>query len=706
MAKNVMVVESPNKMKTIQPLLPPGWKVLASSGHIRDLDEKELSIDLTSFALKYVLNPGKTINGRKLPSGRERIARIQNEIKDADMVWLATDPDREGEAIAWHLKESLKLSETEYQRITFNLLDKESINQSIASPRKIDTQLVRAQEARRALDRLIGYTVSSLISNKLGDRLSAGRVQSPSLRYVVEREREIRNFKEVKHFGAELIFDNEAWTAQWQSKPCIPAGQSYNLDRGLAERAAAVRKVTVKDAKSGIAKESPPAPFTTSTMLQAASVALKFDPEKTMSVAQKLFEGGAITYHRADSSNLSEKTIIELRQFAESQGLPLPEAHRRFESKENAQEAHEAIRPKHFEDRNCGTSEDERALYNLIWERAVACQLADSQFRVNRLLLEGEHEGKIFHYMASGRVLIVKGWRELTARAAEHDEEAGGRKDKSDDRESGAVPKANIGDTLTVENGRVLDKKTTPPKRYTAATLVKKLDDEGIGRPSTYAAIMQNITKRGYVKVEQRYLVPTPLGERLVDGLIDQKFSFVDPTFTRSVEARLDQITQGKDTYINVVKDSWETLDKEAAALGGARSAFEKRDKAPDLPVDENGEHYPCPKCGKHLKRVRKRDNTFFWSCSTWQASGCDGTMNDVNGKPVAQERQTNTPPTDERGNPYPCPLCGSPLNRIERKDHSGFFWSCSTWRNSGCNGTLDDDNGKPTGIKKKEWSL
>lgn len=706
MADNVMIVESPNKMKTIQPLLGPGWKVVASRGHIRDLDAKELSIDLQSFALKYVLSPGKTTQGFKVPSGSERVARIKSEIKDAKMVWLATDPDREGEAIAWHLKESLKLPESKYKRITFHLLDKDSIQKSIASPRQIDMALVRAQEGRRALDRLIGYTVSPLISNKLGEPLSAGRVQSPALRYIVDREREIEAFKEVRHFGAELIFDNKSWKAEWQSKPYIPAGQAYNLDQALAEQAAAVRQVTVRDSKSGTAKESPPAPFTTSTLIQAASVALKFDSETTMQTAQKLFEGSQITYHRSDSTNLDESTILELRDYAASQGLALPPAHRKFPSKENAQEGHEAIRPKHFEQREGGTTPDEKALYRLIWERAVACQLADAEYRVNRLLLEGQNGDKTFHYMASGRVLTVKGWRALTARAAEHDEESGGKKDKSDDRESGDVPPAKIGDVIAVEDGRVLNKKTEPPKRYTEATLIKKLDDEGIGRPSTYAAIMANIKKRKYIKVENRYLIPTQTGTRLSDALVAQKFSFIDPAFTRTVEARLDLISKDKDTYLNVVKDSWETLEKETAAIGGARSVFESRDKALELPVDEHGEHYPCPKCGKPMKRIKKRDGAYFWSCSTRYESGCNGAMNDEDGKPVAQERRPIEFPTDERGNPFPCPLCGSPLNRIKRKDLSGFFWSCSTWRDTGCNGSLDDDNGKPTGIKKKEWSL
>lgn len=703
---DLMIVESPTKTKTIEPLLNSGDRVVASYGHIRDLPRKEMGMDLETFDLQYEFIPGSVFKGRKMKGAKERIAEIRKLVAKADMVYLATDPDREGEAIAWHLKEALGLRPGKYLRVTFHSLDKPTVQKGLANARDIDYHLVYAQEARRALDRMVGYTVSPMMTrtiNKGRSRedfkpVSAGRVQSPALKYVVDRERKIRNFKSVNHFGAQLSFDSQSWTADWQTKPYLKEGEEYILDRSLAESAAGVKTLTVRESRSVTKEEKPPAPFTTSTLLQAASVSLRFGSEITSKVAQKLFENGHITYHRTDSTNLADETIKELRAYAEEKGLPLPDKPRRFSSKGGAQEAHEAIRPKHFEIENIDGSHEEKALYRLIWERAVACQLSVAKYKVNQLVLEGKNDGKSFEFKASGRKLIDPGWRTITKKAADHDEHVSG-KDKGSDAESGTVPKLDKGLTVDAETGKVQEKETKPPQRYTEAGLIKVLEKGGVGRPSTYSATMKNIRARGYVVEKKRYLHPTQLGERLIDELVKNGFSFVNPIFTKKMEEELDEVAAGRSSYYDVVKTHFHQLDGEMGDLGGMRAALDRLKPTPP-PVDENGDHYPCPDCGKPMFRRKRKDETFFWGCSAWKNSGCKGVMDDEDGKPVPKKGPEI--PKDSEGNPFPCPDCGEPLLKRKRKD-GGHFWSCSTWRKTGCQGSMDDKDGKPVPKKGLE---
>ncbi|MDP1770966.1 MAG: DNA topoisomerase, partial [Methylobacter sp.] len=343
----LMVVESPNKIKKLETILGSEWKVVASVGHIRDLPRKELGIEQPGFTLNYEYIPSASANGRTFPGGEERVDRIRKEAGKAEMVYLASDPDREGEAIAWHLKEALDLGETDYLRVTFDAITNDVIRNALTKARKIDYNLVHAQEARRALDRMYGYLVSPLLSNMLGMSLSAGRVQSPAVRLVVDQSRRIKAFRKTMHFGAVVIFDGDTWQAEWNTKPFISEDNPYILDEALATRVAACRQFKITESDSGQAKQSPPPPFSTSLLLQAASVSLKFDPEITAKLAQKLFEQGAITYIRTDSVNFSAEAIAEIRDFAEGKGWPLPSKPRKFKAKGDAQEAHEAIRPTH-----------------------------------------------------------------------------------------------------------------------------------------------------------------------------------------------------------------------------------------------------------------------------------------------------------------------------------------------------------------------
>ncbi len=534
----LMIVESPNKIKKIKGILGSGWEVAASVGHIRDLPVKDLGLAMPGYVPEYELSE----------RGADVVRRLRGLVGRAEGVYLATDPDREGEAIAWHLSEALRLKKA--LRVSFDAITTEVVRRAVAAPRSIDLHLVRAQEARRVLDRLVGYQISPV----LGKGLSAGRVQSPAVRLVVDREREIEAFVEVRHFGAELMF--EGWRAQWE--PVLPKGEKYCLDEVLAGRAASCRECAVSASSNRITKQPPPPPFSTSTMLQAASVRLKWKPDMTAGVAQKLFEAGLITYHRTDSVNFSAEALREVREFAAGRGLPLPSQARHFKSKGGAQEAHEAIRPTHFASEQAGEDGSQRALYRLIWERAVASQLADAEWSVNTTRLSASLGAETFAFKAEGRVLVIPGWKALTGRdAAEEDDEPEG---------DGRVPVLAVGAEARALDGRVLHKKTEPPVRYTQATLIKKLEGMGIGRPSTYPAILKNVQTRGYLEDEGKYLRPSMLGFSIIDALVG-RFSFVEYAFTRELEEQLDRIAEAKTEYLPVVSAADARLQGEIAAL-------------------------------------------------------------------------------------------------------------------------------------------
>lgn len=661
---NLLIVESPNKAETIQSILgAAGWKVAASYGHIRDLPQRELGVDTDSFELQYELGD----------RGKKVVSYLRTLIKGADAVYLATDPDREGEAISWHLKDALGLAERDYWRVTFNAINEKTIKAAIAQPRKIDMGLVHAQEARRALDRLVGYMVSPVLWDRLGPTASAGRVQSPAVRAVVERENEIEAFRPTKHFGASVSFAGGAWSAAWDSRPFLQEGEEYNLDAGLAATAAACRTFRVQASETKEQREAPPAPFTTSTLLQAASAKLKFDPDKTAKLAQSLFEGvkgsdhGHISYHRTDSTNFSDESIAEIRQLAGELGMEVPEKPRRFKEKGDAQGAHEAIRPTDLSVREAGQTDDERALYKLIWERAIASQLADALYSVNTLDLVATDSERDFLFRARGRELVKSGWRAVTAidATSESDDDAA----EDDAAGGGSVPSLEQGSSIEAESGKVLNKVTVAPPRYTEAALVKKLEDLGIGRPSTYASIMKNIRDRGYVVIEKRKLLPTPLGRELIASLLTADFAFIEYGFTRNMEGELDVIAEGNGDYASVVSGAYQGL---ASDIGRVRSSGA-------LPP-----RYPCPKCGKALRRVNGSQGV-FWSCSGYRETGCDQVMDDKGGEPV--ERTS-----------YPCPDCSAPMYR--RKGKFGFYWGCSAFKESGCKCILPDERGKP-GAKK-----
>lgn len=618
-----MIVESPNKVKKIRSFLGNGWDVAASVGHVRDLPKTELGITGPGYHLEYEFTE----------RGKGVVQELKRRAERASIVYLATDPDREGEAIAWHLRETLGLDR--YQRVTFDAITEDVIKKAIQSPRQLDLDLVHAQEARRCADRLVGYKVSPALSRQTGIAgLSAGRVQTVAVRFVVDRQREIASFQTTKHYGAEALFEEGKWTAQWDTSPFLKEDDKYILDSALAERAAQCHEFTVSNATTKSARQAPPAPFTTATLLQAASVALGFKPDQTAQLAQKLFEQGLITYHRTDSQNFSTEAIEEIRAFAKDGNLPLPQSGRTWKSKGNAQEAHEAIRPTHLDERTAGEDEYQRKLYVLIWNRAIASQLADAEYSVNTLHLEAQQSSDIFAFKAVGRTLTKAGWRILTAKDAT--EEAN---DEPDEESNGKVPILKTGSHVQATSTRLLNKQTKPSNGYTQASLIKKLENEGIGRPSTYPTILKNIIARGYLIEGKKMLNATDLAMLLVDSLVG-KFRFMEYDYTRALEQELDNIAGGKAQYLNVVSSLDSHLEAELGQLHIARQPELAVGRSTGGTVNASAAAVTCPKCKiGHLRRPNGKD---FFGCDQYR-QGCTFSVNATIAKKKLTDKQIET---------------------------------------------------------------
>jgi DNA topoisomerase I len=619
---NLMIVESPNKVKKIKAILGPGWDVAASVGHVRDLPTGPLGVS-ADYALIYEFSE----------RGKAVVDGLKPRVSRAETVYLATDPDREGEAIAWHLKEVLNLKR--YQRVTFDALTESVIRKALTAPRQLDMNLVRAQEARRGADRLIGYQVSRMLSRQTGIAgLSAGRVQTVAVRFVVDRQREIENFTSTKHFGAEAIFENGKWTAQWDSSPFLKADEKYMLDSELAAQAAQCRSFRVTDAATKAARQSPPAPFTTATLLQAASVTLKMKPQQTAQLAQKLFDQGLITYHRTDSQNFSAEALELIRGYATDNNLPIPNKPRTWKAKAGAQEAHEAIRPTYLQQTSAGEDEDQQKLYSLIWSRAVASQLADAEYSVNTLQLEAQQGAQRFVFKSRGRTLTAKGWRMVT------DVDAAEESDENAD-DNGSVPSLPMETALNSTSTRVLNKQTTPPNGYTQAGLIKKLESEGIGRPSTYPSIMTNIITRGYLTDGKKILSATDLAKLLIDSLTG-RFAFVEYDYTRTLEQELDDIATGKAAYITVVSTLDAQLRTELGQLHIAPqpALAQQRPTGGATTAAQPTNQIPCPKCAKG--QLRRPKGTDFYGCDRYR-EGCTFAINVTVSRKTLTEKQIET---------------------------------------------------------------
>ncbi|EHJ48826.1 DNA topoisomerase I [Solidesulfovibrio carbinoliphilus subsp. oakridgensis] len=658
--KNLLIVESPGKIKKIQGFLGNDWQVMASVGHVRDLPPHDLGIDEADLRPRYV----------PTERGRTVLAKLARAVELADSVFLATDPDREGEAIAWHLADALALRNP--QRITYTEITEQAVKGAILKPRQLDMRLVAAQEGRRVLDRLVGYKVSGPLSRLAGRKSSAGRVQSPAVRLVVEREREIRAFKVTTHYGVDLIFDaldniTPGWKAEWKVKPWLEPGQEYLLDKALATTVAGVRRVTVLSCEESESRAAPPAPFTTSTLQQAASNALKMSPKETMGLAQRLYEAGHITYMRTDSPNLSEEAVASIQEYCRSRNWPVVAKPRHWKSKEGAQEAHEAIRPTHIEIEEAGETEGEKALYALIRQRTLASQLVDAVFAVRTVRLVGnpvEDRGPEFE--AKGRTLTSPGWKVVLG---------GDQADEGEEEAENPVPKLQAGSQLTVGEGKVTIHKTKPPARFSEASLVKALEDRGIGRPSTYAAILENILRREYVRLEKRKLAPTPAGEDVVDALLG-RFGFVDFSYTKGMEENLDALAAGQARYLDVMRQFTSGLDGELSAFLATIN-------------------HACPECGKPLRRISKasgkdgRGGYDFWGCTGYP--DCRATFANEDGKPGGRIEPRQKLPLSA----VKCPECGKPLVHRMKEGAKGYnFWGCSGYPN--CKVSFPDAGDRP----------
>jgi DNA topoisomerase-1 len=625
----LLIVESPAKAKTINRYLDNEYTVRASVGHIRDLPKSnKKAVDIENgFKPHYEISKGK----------ENVVADLKKLAKKASEVVLATDLDREGEAIAWHLLETLDIPAKKAKRVTYSEITKEAILEALKHPRKIDNNLRRAQEARRVLDRLVGYDLSGIIWKKVRYGLSAGRVQSPALRIIVEREKEIRAFVPEKFWVINAVLKNTNGTEI--DFVCSIEPKTESDAKEIVEIGS---KATwkIKAVEESEAKRSPRPPFTTSTLQQAASSRLGFSPSRTMGIAQKLYESGYITYMRTDSTNLSESALAEIYSVVTSEYGKEYLSPRKYAAKsKNAQEAHEAIRPSHASKLSAGHTDEQKKLYKLIWQRAVASQMSDAKLSRTRALAETDKE-KIPPFQANGSRIIFPGWLKA-------DPESRG--------EENELPKMTQGETMTLVSIESTGKETEPPGRYTEAGLVKELEKRGIGRPSTYASIITTIEKRGYVTKEGRSLKPTDTGEVVSDFLETNFNSYISDNFTAEMEDNLDKIADGSLSYEKTLGSFYKPFVKEIKAKSKLEKATNLGDADPK---------WKCPKCGSPMI-IKLSKNGRFMSCSRFPE--CTGART-IEGVELEGPKETGEK----------CPLDGG--NLIERDGRFGRFVACANY--------------------------
>jgi len=665
---NLVIVESPTKARTLSGFLPADFKILATMGHIRDLPEKRFGVKIKKInelrITNYEFKPQYVVVAKK----KEVIEKLKSEVQKAEKIYLATDPDREGEAIAWHIAALLRQVQSSirqladkiqnYQRITFHEITRSAIEKALAKPGEINLQLVDAQQARRVLDRIVGYKLSPLLWYKIRRGLSAGRVQSVAVRLIVEREREIEKFVpqeywEIwvelrKHIGglkegvptflAKLQKINGQLVEiknEVQAKPIVEELKKSNYEVLAVER----REVF----------QSPPPPFTTSTLQQKAAQVLRFSSKKTMQIAQKLYEKGLITYHRTDSVALAKEAVEMIRDFiAKNYGKEfLPESPRVFKTKSKvAQEAHEAIRPTalnfQFSSTNFQTK-DEQKLYELIWKRAVASQMTAAVWDQTKVEVQGTTEKNIYILGAEGKIIKFEGWM-----AAYGGVQSSKFKIQNYGEE---IPEMKKGEDLDLVEVDPQQKFTQPPPRYTEASLIKTLEKLGIGRPSTYAPIVSTIQQRQYVEKKEGKFWPTPLGITVNDFLVEYFPDIVDYEFTAKMEDSLDAIARGEKKWQPVLSEFYGPFSHKLEGVGKAAEKVK-------VPAETTGEK--CPKCGIGELVVRVGKFGKFVACSRFPE--CNYTAQYI-----------------EKVEGVKCPECGGEV--VIRKGKNGKrFYGCTNW--------------------------
>lgn len=610
-AHKLLIVESPAKAKTISKYLNGGkgtegihYDVMASVGHVRDLpksNKKAIDID-GGFIPHYEISKGKDLV----------VADILERARHADEVLLATDPDREGEAIAWHIaelirsdrKKSKTKSVAKIRRVTYHEITKEAIEEALEHPRDIDEHLREAQEARRVLDRLVGYDLSGLIWKKVRYGLSAGRVQSPALRIIMEREREIRAF--VSHPFWVITADVEHTSKPFTLTCDVEPTDKKEVERivAVAEKGRIEKKWQVTDIKETAVKKTPRAPFITSTLQQTASTRLGFAPSRTMGIAQKLYEAGHITYMRTDSTTLSQQAIGQIASVVEKKfGTEYLHIRTYASKSKNAQEAHEAIRPTHFNVEAAGMNDEQKKLYELIWRRTVSSQMKDAETirtKISADVAGTSAENAVPNFSITGSRITYDGW--LAVDSASRGEDA-------------ELPAVTIGEQLDVEKINTEEKQTEPPPRYSEAGLVKELEKRGIGRPSTYATIIKTLEDREYVTKVNKSLIPTDTGD-VVSSFLEKNFEgYISDDFTANMEDDLDKIAEGKREYAATLKSFYTPFAKEVKLK-------DKLDKATIL--GDADPKFKCPVCGNGMIIKLGRGGKFL-SCARYP--DCEGAL-------------------------------------------------------------------------------
>ena len=642
---NLVIVESPSKAKTIGKYLGSDYVVKASMGHLRDLPKSTMGVDLEhDFAPEYIPVPGK----------EKLIDELRTAARSAETVYLATDPDREGEAIAWHLTELLELPKEKTHRVTFNAITQKTVTESIRQPRKIDDDLVDAQQARRILDRIVGYQLSPLLWKKVRRGLSAGRVQSVATRLVVDRENEIRAFQSKEYWTLDVKLSRVdkagSFTARYYGDTKKRELENETqTDRVIADITG--REFTVTSVKKSEKKRTAAPPFTTSTLQQEASRKLNMTPKRTMSIAQQLYEGvdvagegttGLITYMRTDSLRIAPEALAEAADFIKSRygasyyyGAPHV-----FKTKGGAQDAHEAIRPTHValdpERIRASLTNDQYRLYKLIWSRFLASQMANALY--DTVAIDAECNRHVFR--ATHQSLRFAGFIAVYEEGRDEDDEVSGS----------PLPDLQVGEKASCTDMKKEQHFTQPPARYTEAMLVKAMEEKGVGRPSTYASIISTIQDREYVAKADKRLCPTPLGE-VVTGLMMERFNdIIDVEFTANMESRLDEVEEGKRRWKEVLAEFYRDFHKEMQV---AEEALEgTRLKVPDEVTDEI-----CEICGRNMVVKIGRFGKFL---------ACPGFPECTNTKPIVEKM------------PGRCPKCGSGL--LKRKSKKGYaYYGCET---------------------------
>ena len=648
MADNLIIVESPSKANTIKKFLGSNYKVVASKGHIRDLPKSRMGVDIEhDFEPEYINIRGKGT----------LINELKKYAKDAKHVYLATDPDREGEAIAWHLAYILQIPDSSLCRVTFNEITKDTVQKSIKEPRKIDMNLTNAQQARRIMDRIVGYEISPILWKKVRKGLSAGRVQSVAVKLIVDREEEIEKFvpEEYWNINAILIKNDEKFSAKLAALngKKIELHNKQEVDNIIKEIENA--NYIVKDVKKGTRKKSPAPPFTTSTMQQEASRKLGFPIKKTMSVAQGLFEGikvldrgtvGLITYMRTDSTRVSEEARGFAKKYITTKYGDNFYENRYYKKSSGAQDAHEAIRPTFIDlepDKiKANLTTDQYKLYKLIYNRFIASQMASAEYDTVSATINTDTKN-VYSFKANGQILKFKGFMTLYVED---------RDDKTNEDLESKIPELTIGETLKKDKLETKQSFTEPPARYTEASLVKALEEKGIGRPSTYATIISTIIDRHYVEKNQKQLAPTELG-KVVNKLLVESFpDIINVEFTANIENQFDEVAEGKEEWKDVLREFYAPFEKELKKID---------EELEHVQVKEEESNIKCEKCGRTMVIKYGRYGKFL---------ACPGYPECKNIKPFETKIDV------------PCPVCGADVY-VRKTKRGKNFYICANNKNT-----------------------